>query len=557
MTEMAEYQGPDPQLLDSEHGLRTVLFGFENKSEQGEKLFQKKLLKMLVKQQIYIAQPQLMRDLRHVHDYQPVGLRFPEEFNLTPENDILQVMSATFVTVDRDTPMLFPPDLRDWLPEDSMVHFIIDAVEMLNLQGFSVNNRGSGSPQYPPQMMLALLIYCYATGRFSSRAIEQATYYDVAVRYICGGDKHPDHDTICSFRLNNRSAFKEAFVKVLMLAGELGHLKKIGGVSIDGTKIKANASKHSAVSYKRAGDMIAQLELEIEELTRKAEEIDSAPLDDGLTLPDEIKRREDRKASLEKAREVIEERYQDVKEQKQSEYEAKKKDREDQRKNGKSPRGKDPSPPGDTPPPGDQFNFTDNKSHIMKAGNGKHFEQAYNAQAAVDTEGSMLVLGKYVTNHANDKKELFPVSKSVAPEVREVIDICADTGYFSEAAVQDVEDNGEGPTVYCSVEKQSHHRKVEDLLLRTDPLSPSDEATIKEQMAYRLKTKEGRAKYKKRKETVEPVFGIIKSVLGFRQFLLRGLDKVNIEWDLVTLAYNFKKLHKLSKGSLVPVAATS
>jgi len=463
-------------------------------------------------------------------------------------------MSATFITVDRDTPMLFPPDLREWLPEDSMVHFIIDAVEMLNLQEFSVNNRGSGSPQYPPEMMLTLLIYCYATGRFSSRAIEQATYYDVAVRYICGGDKHPDHDTICSFRSSNRAAFKEAFVKVLMLAGELGHLKKVGGVSIDGTKIKANASKHSAVSYKRAGDMIEQLELEIEELTRKAEEIDSAPLDDGLTLPDEIKRRKDRKESLKEARKVVEERYNEVKEQKQSEYEAKKKKRDDQRKNGKPPRGKAPSPPDDNPPPGDQFNFTDNESHIMKAGNGKHFEQAYNAQAAVDTEGSMLILGQYVTNYANDKKELLPSSQSVDPEVRELSDISADTGYFSEAAIQEVENNGEGPTVYCSVEKQSHHRRVEDLLRKADPLPPGEEATTKEQMVYRLRTKEGREKYKKRKETVEPVFGIIKSVLGFRQFLLRGLDKVNVEWDLVTLAYNLKKLHKLSEGSLVPIS---
>ena len=154
--------------------------------------------------------------------------------------------------------MLFPPDLRDWLPEDSMVHFIIDAVETLDLKKFSVNNRGSGSAQYPPSMMLSLLVYCYATGRFSSREIEQASYYDVAVRYICGGDKHPDHDTICAFRLKNREVFKEAFVKVLMIAGELGYLKKVGGVSVDGTKIKANASKHSAVSYQRAGLMIEQ-----------------------------------------------------------------------------------------------------------------------------------------------------------------------------------------------------------------------------------------------------------------------------------------------------------
>lgn len=183
-------------------------------------------------------------------------------------------MPAKFVNVDRDTVMMFPPDLREWLPENSMVHFVIDAVEMLDLEKFQTNERGSGSPQYPPSMMLILLIYCYATGRFSSRIIEQATYYDVAVRYICGGDKHPDHDTICNFRLKNREAFKEAFVKVLMLASELGHFKKVGGVSVDGTKIKANASKNAAVSYKRAGKMIEQLELEIEKLTLKAEEIE-------------------------------------------------------------------------------------------------------------------------------------------------------------------------------------------------------------------------------------------------------------------------------------------
>lgn len=211
-------------------------------------------------------------------------------------------MSAKFINVDRNTPMMFPPDLRDWVPEDSMVHFIIDAVETLNLKDFSINNRGSGSAQYHPAMMLSLLIYCYATGRFSSREVEKATYYDIAVRYICGGDKHPDHDTICSFRLKNRSAFKSAFVKVLMISGEVGNLKKVGGISIDGTKIKANASKHSAVSYKRAIGKIKQLELDIEELTRKADEADKKQLKDGLTIPDEIKRRQSRKKALEKAK---------------------------------------------------------------------------------------------------------------------------------------------------------------------------------------------------------------------------------------------------------------
>jgi transposase len=447
---------------------------------------------------------------------------------------------------------MLPPDLREWLPEESMVHFVVEAVEMLDLKGFEVNERGSGSAQYPPNMLLALLIYCYATGRFSSREIELATYYDVAVRYICGGDLHPDHDTICTFRLKNRKAFTEAFTKVLMLARELGHLKKVGGISVDGTKIKANASRHSAVSYKRAGEMIGQLELEIEELTRKAEEADNAPLEDGLVLPDEIKRRSDRKLALERARSIIEERYADVKQEKQREYEAKKGVRDELRKNGTKPKGKDPQPPPSAPPDDMQFNFTDEGSRIMKAGSGQHFEQSYNAQAAVDTEGSMLILGQYVTNHANDKRELKPCVASVVPSVREVNTASADTGYFSEKAVMEIEAGGNGPSVYCAVEKQGHHRSVGDLLKKAEPDAPPDNATVKEKMAYRLKTKEGRAIYKKRKETVEPVFGIVKSALGFRQFLLRGLEKVAIEWDVVTLAYNFKRLHKLCGGRLVP-----
>ena len=462
-------------------------------------------------------------------------------------------MGAKFVNIDRDTPMIFPPDLRDWLPENSMVHFIVEAVEMLDLKDFSINHRGSGSEQYPPSMMQALLIYCYATGRFSSRLIEQATYYDVAVRYICGGDKHPDHDTICSFRLKNRKAFKEAFVKVLMMAAELGHLKKIGGVSIDGTKINANASKHSAVSYKRAGEMIKQLELEIEELTNMAEKADSTPLDDGLTIPDEIKRREDRKLKLNEARKVIEERYKEIKQQKQAEYNEKQKKRDELRKNGKKLRGREPKPPSDNPPDKAQFNFTDEESRIMKAGNGNHYEQAYNAQAAVDTEGSMLILGKHVTDHVNDKLELKPAVNSVNPEVREISYADTDSGYFSEAAIEEVEKNG--IVVYSAVERQSHHRTVDDLKKKEDPPELLEEVSVKERMVHRLKTKEGKEKYKKRKETVEPVFGIIKSVLGFRQFLLRGLEKVNPEWDLVTLAYNFKRLYKLTGCKLVPVVS--
>ena len=246
-------------------------------------------------------------------------------------------------------------------------------------------------------------------------------------------------------------------MKVLMLARELGHLKKVGGISVDGTKINANASKHAAVSYKRAGEMVEQLELEIAELVRKADEADSAPLKDGLTLPGEIARRADRKAALERARAVIEERYEEARQDAQREFEAKKAAREEKRKNG-----------------------------------------------------------------------------------------------FSEAAVLEVEANGEGPKVYCAVEKQDRHRNVADLVKKADPPPPPEGATVKEMMARRLKTEAGRAVYKKRKETVEPVFGIIKAVMGFRQFLMRGLEKVATEWGLVTLAYNVKRLHKLCGGRLMP-----
>ncbi|MFA6931923.1 MAG: transposase [Lentisphaeria bacterium] len=459
-------------------------------------------------------------------------------------------MAAKYITLDRTTPMMFPPDLREWVAEDSMVNFIVEAVEMLDIRGFEVNERGSGSPQYPPKMMLSLLIYCYAAGRSSSREIEQATYQDVAVRYICGGNLHPDHDTICAFRLKNRAAFKSAFCQVLVMARELGVLKKVGGISIDGTKIKANASKHTAVSYKRAGEMIEQLGQEIEELIKKAEDADSTPLDDGLILPDEIKRRKDRKAALEEARRMMEERYAEVKAEKQREYEEKEADRERQRQNGKKPRGKGPQPPPNTPPDDQQYNFTDAESRIMKAGNGKHFEQAYNAQAAVDTAGSMLIVGQYVTDHANDKLELESGVASVDSTIRKVDTVCADTGYFSENVVSRIEDDGKGPKVYCAVEKQSHHRTVEDLQKKTEPDTPLPDATVKEVMIYRLKTSAGRKIYKQRKETVEPVFGIVKTVMGFREFLLRGLKKVSIEWDLATTAYNFKRLHKLCGGRL-------
>ncbi len=269
--------------------------------------------------------------------------------------------------------MLMPEDIQDWVPENHISRFIVDAVEMLDLGSFHINWRGTGSEQYPPGMMLELLIYCYATGRFPSRRIEEATYSDEAVRFI-SANTHPDHDTICKFRRENRAALSECFVKVLAMAGETGILKKVGGVSVDGTKIKANASRHAAVSYERAGKMIEQLRLEIDDLIRKAENADSTRLDDGLSIPDEISRREERRKSLEKARAAIEEHCETERQEKQAECERKVVGREGRKEGGKLV-GRKPKPPSVSPPAKRQHNFTDPDSAIMKAGNGKHFDQ--------------------------------------------------------------------------------------------------------------------------------------------------------------------------------------
>jgi transposase len=436
-------------------------------------------------------------------------------------------MSTRFVTVDRETPMLLPVDLREWVPAEHIVHFILDAVETLDLQGFRINVRGTGSEQYPPGMMLSLLVYCYATGRFSSREIEVATHSDVAVRYICGGEWHPDHDTICTFRRENRALFEECFVKVLAYAGQTKVLKKVGGISVDGSKIAANASKHAAVSYDHATRMIAELEKEVRALTAKAEAADNTPLEDGLSVPQEIARRQERKAKLEEAKRVIEARFAE----KQREAEAQKPSKR-QRKN--------------RPPPGkDQFNFTDPESRIMKTADG--FQQSWNAQAAVDTEGSLLIVGQRVTEHGNDKQELVPTVQTVDPTVRQVSHVLTDSGFYSESAVAEVEKE-DGPTVYAAMDRQAHHRSVQDLEKKPEPRAPRANAPVDEQMRYRLRTKAGRALYALRKQTVEPVFGIIKEVMGFRRFRLRGRAKVSLEWTLVTLAYNFRRLYRLIKG---------
>lgn len=442
--------------------------------------------------------------------------------------------------------MFLPCDLRDWVPAGHMVHFILEAAEQIPTDQFRINHRGSGSAQYPPTMMLALLIYSYATGRFGSRTIEAATHSDVAVRYLCA-NHHPDHDSICTFRTANEGAFRAAFTTVLQLAQQL-RLTKVGTISIDGTKIQANASKHAAVSYARAGEMIAQLELEVQELMQRAEQADAQEAKDGLDIPAELTRREDRKAARQQARQVIEARARELAAAKQADYAAKQAQRQARHDAGQKPRGPKPKPPSAPPEPKAQYNFTDPQSSIMKAGSGQPFEQAYNAQAAVDH--AMLIVGAQVSVVPNDKRELVPTMAALSPVIAsEVSAVLVDSGFYREEAVQTIEQNPDGTptgrTVYAAVGKSSHHKTVADLLPQPEPPAPGPTASAKEKMAHRLKTKTGQQLYKLRQQTVEPVFGIIKEVLGFRRFSLRGHATVSLEWVLICVSYNFKRLFAL------------
>jgi transposase len=460
-------------------------------------------------------------------------------------------MPARFVNVDRKTPMLLPCDLREWVPADHIVHFILEAVEQISINHFQVNDRGTGSAQYPPALMLALLIYCYATGRSSSRLIEAATFSDIAVRYLCA-NLHPDHDSICTFRRENKAAIEAAFLKVLQLAGEL-KLTRVGTISIDGTKVLANASKHAAVSYGRAGEMIEQLQLEVKQLLEKAEQADTQDQASGLNVPAELVRREKRLSALREARRVIEERAKEAAALQQKEYEAKMERRQADRDQGHKPKGKDPQPPSTEPEPKAQYNFTDPESRIMKAGSGGHFEQAYNAQAAVDE--NMLIVGAQLSPAPNDKEQLIETWAAVPLAIKPQINaILVDSGFYSEAAVRALEQpavSTVGPvTVYAAVERSAHHHSVEDLEQK-EPAALAPEARPKERMAHRLKTRAGRALYKLRKQTVEPVFGIIKEAMGFRRFHLRGCEKASLEWKLVCLSYNFKRLFVLKNLTLL------
>ena len=449
---------------------------------------------------------------------------------------------SNFRPVDRDTGFLMPPSVDEWLPERHLARFVVEVIAGLDLRAMTGDYRGSGEASYHPSVLLGLLVYGYATGVFSSRKLERATYDSVAFRFIAA-NQHPDHDTIASFRRRFLKQIEALFVQVLMMAREMGMLK-LGTVALDGTKIHANASRHSALSYERAGQIEMQLREEVAKLTAMAEATDQADVPDGMSVPEELARREKRLAEIARARAVMEARAKERYARELAEHEAKMAARAAKSaETGKKPGGRPPAPPVEAPGPTDQVNLTDEESRIMPVAAGG-FEQCYNAQAVVAAD-SLLVVAGDVVQAPNDKQQVQPMLGALAAlpgELGKAETLLADTGYFSEANVDACAAAGIDPLIAQG--RQSHYPPLSERTA-ADPPAPEN-PTPAEAMAHRLQTKAGKALYALRKQIPEPVFGIIKSVMGFRQFSLRGLEKVRGEWKLVTMAWNIKRLFVLA-----------
>ena len=451
---------------------------------------------------------------------------------------------SNFRQVDRHTGFLLPPSVDEWLPERHLARFVMEVIEQLDLSRMVKAYRGSDSACYHPSILLGLLVYGYATGVFSSRKIERATYDSVAFRFIAAND-HPDHDTIATFRRRFLADIEALFVEVLALAREAGMLK-LGTVALDGTKVHANASRHSALSYEHANRIEAQLRAEVHELMALAEAADQADVPDGMSVPEELARREERLQRIAEAKAAIEARAKERFAHEQADHQANIKAREDKAKQtGRKPPGRPPEPPSAGPRPTDQVNLTDKDSRIMPVSGGG-FEQAYNAQATVAT-GSLLVVCNDVVQAANDKQQMAPMLDKLAG-LAEVLGrpetLLADSGYFSEANVEACAKARIAPLIAPGRER--HHRSWKERFAAAPPAPAAP--TALQTMAHRLATPEGRQAYALRKHTPEPVFGIIKSVMGFRQFHLRGLEKVKGEWNLVTLAWNMKRMFALNQA---------
>ena len=444
---------------------------------------------------------------------------------------------SSFIPFSRDQAFLLPPDLKAWVPNDDLAHFIVAAVERVPIGAFRTGSQPGGKPQYHPQLMLALLVYSYANGIFSSRRIERATYRDIAVRFVAA-NLHPDHDTIAVFRTTNKAAFEAAFLQILLLARETG-LLRLGTVSIDGTKIDANASKIRSVRYDRARELRAKLAADIAQLTAKAEAADTEG-QDPQALPAELARREALKAKLDAACDRLEADARAQAEAARPAYEAKKATYD--AKKGRR-RGSKPKPPDDTPPFERQSNLTDPDSALMRRSDAHEYRQAYNAQAVVCAEGPQLILATNLVATSADAPSFAATLLGMRDTVGLPQTVLADTGYASGRAVQALRANNVEPLV--AIGRTQPHRPYdfrpppEPKALRriTDPWRIA--------MKAKMETDDAKALYKKRKQSVETVFGIIKSAMGFRRFHLRGLTNAATEWTLIALAYNCRRIHRL------------
>ena len=453
-------------------------------------------------------------------------------------------MTRKFRTANYEEVLDLQISVRDVLPPEHLACFVVDVVSQLDLNIIYDQYSDQGAPPYAPELMLGLLFYGYATGVFSSRKLEKATYETIPFRFIAG-DMHPDHATIAFFRKQYLTELKDLFIQILLIAQETGYLE-LGSISLDGSKVHADASKSKAVSYKRLLAIEAYLQAEVKELFAMAEAADGGQqLPEGMNISDEVERREQRLERLAEARKVLEMRAQVRYEAELAEHEAKMQTRQEKEaKMGKKLPGEKPKPPTPGPRDKDQYNFTDPESRIMKNSNNSGFDQHYNVQVVVEHD-SRLIVGDWLCDHTNDMQAALPTIDTVPEELGQSDTASLDAGYLSEDNINGLLARGIDP--YIATGRSPHNQGWRAYFL-DNPDSPADDATVIEKMAYKLRTKIGNAIYRLRKSTVEPVIGIIKEVLGFRQFSLRGLFAAGGEWTLVCLAYNLKRMHTLRYG---------
>ena len=451
-------------------------------------------------------------------------------------------MARKFKTPDYEAALNAPIILREALPAQHLARFVVDIVAQLDLGKIYAGYAEQGGEAIAPEALMGLLFYGYATGVFSSRKIEKATYENLGFRYVAGG-LHPDHDTIANFRKTFLVELQGLFVEILLLAKISGVLK-LGNLSLDGSKVHADASKSHAVSYKRLNELEAQLKSEVVELFEVGERADQGEvlLPESLNIQDEIAIRKERLSKLAEAKAVLEKRAKERYDGEKAEYDAKLQEREVKaRKRNKKAGGKPPKPPEAGPRDRDQYNFTDPESRIMKNSTNDGFDQHYNVQAAVE-QSSMLIVATSLSNHPNDKQEAEPTLDALSSKLGKPEAAALDNGYFSETNIRIFEQRE--IEAYIATGREAHHKDL-NTLLGNLPSAPSADASPKEKMAYKLATEIGHAIYRLRKCTVEPVIGIIKEIMGFRQFSLRGLKSAIGEWCLVCLAFNLKRMHIL------------